>query len=243
MQQLLHLVDYPLVARQQIHLIAAYIVEEVGLQCLSTHLHSTLFAPHLPEHSGFQGDGFLVVGTVNQSAVQFVEGIVEPTLCHRYLCCLEISGIGPCLAPCCLPEQFISLIRLSLVFQCKGEVVYRLTVVWIGITLGDELHRLAQIILGACIASLADVPEAEGIQTAHVVGISAQGLFIIIHRTPGGMSILFQVLPCQEQLFVGFYLLGQQGSLGAVWNRTYLIALGVPLHHHSLRAIEGFQYF
>ena len=228
------------VAREQILLIAAAIVEEVGSESLAAQLQGLFLPSHEPQHRRLECQCLLVVGTIDQSAIQFVEGIIEPFLCHRNLGSLEIAGICQSLVPSGFPEEFVSLIEPSLVFQCEGEMIDGLPVIGVRVALLREAHGLAQIGFRLGKASLADEPESHGIETTDVIGVAAQGLLIIVHRTPGGMAVLLQVQSGEVELLVGLHLFGQQRSLGTVGNGTYLIRLGLPLHHESLLTIQFF---
>ena len=51
------------------------------------------------------------------------------------------------------------------------------------------------------------------------------------------MTVLFQVHTRKVELLVGLDLLGQQGCLGTVGDRTDVVSLGMPLEHGP-RAID-----
>ena len=57
------------------------------------------------------------------------------------------------------------------------------------------------------------------------------------------MTVLLQMLACQEKLFVGFNLFWQQCSLSAIRDRPDLIAFSMPGHHTAFCMIQGLKDF
>ena len=177
-----------------------------------------------------------------EASVQFIQGIVQPALPYRNLCCLKIACISLSLGPCGLPEQFVGFIILTLILQRKGEIVDWLAVVGVRVAFLRQFHGLAQIVLSLAEAPPADIPQAKLVQAAYVVGVTAQGFLVIVNRTPRGMTVLLQVQAGEIELFVGLYLLRQQCGLSAVGDGTYLIALSMPLHHGAFLAVKRLAY-
>ena len=173
----------------------------------------------------------MVVPVADEATVHLVEGILVAALCSTDLGSLKVAGICPGLTPGRLPEQFVSLIILSLVFQCEGKVIDWLAVIRIRIALGDEFDSLSQIALSLGEAPFPDKPQAHGVQATNVVGVSTQGLLIVVGRYPRGVTVLFQVHTRKVELLVGLDLPGQQGCLGTVGDRTDVVGLGMPLEH------------
>ena len=158
-----------------------------------------------------------------------------------YLSAGKIARILPCAVPCRLVESAVCLVHASLIFQCQAEVVYRLPVIRVGVAFLEYGDSLRQIFLGQVEAPLADIPQAHGVVAAHVVGVAAQTLLIVVYGRVCGVAVLLEMEPCQEELLYGLYLAGKQCGLGCRGDGTYLVRLGVPCHHRAplLDEIEG----
>ena len=184
----------------------------------------------------------MVVPVVDETAVHLVEGVLVAALGGADLSRLEVAGVSPCLVPGGLPEEFVGLRGLALIFQREGEVVDGLTVVGVGVALLREPDSLAQILLSLVEAPLADIPQAHGVQAADVVRVAAQRLFVVVGGLPGGMTVLLEMHARQVELLVGLDLLRQQGGLGRVGDRTDLVGLGMPMQDGALAVDEGLHH-
>ena len=116
----------------------------------------------------------------------------------------------------------------ALIFQTEGEIEDGLTVVGVRIALLPYLHSSAQIGLCLTEASTTQIPQACLGQAAHIVRITAQGLFVIVEGTPCGMTVLLQMESRQVELVVGLRLLRREGSLSGIGNGSDVIGLCLP---------------
>ena len=167
---------------QQVLLEHTAIVETVEFQRLVDPRQCFVLTSQQTQDSHLQGTCLMVAAIENKTAVQLVERIVIASLQRADAGCLEIAGIGPCLVPRGFPEELVCLLQTMLELQTECQIEQRLTVIRIGIALLPDLHRLSQI--GFCLleSSTTQIPESRLIQTAHIVGITAQGFLIIVER-------------------------------------------------------------
>ena len=207
MHESLQLLKDSLVVCEQILLVEGPIVEEVEGERLVDEIDA--WTTEFAEYSSLESTSLVIVPIVIDGTVEFFECIIPTLLNHGDLRCFEIAGISPSFIPCSFPETLISLISLTLVFEGKGEVVYRFTVIWIRIALGDEFHSFAQVFLCLVETSFADEPESHCIKATDIVRVAAQSFFIIISSHIGSMTILFDVEPSEVELFVCLHLFGQ----------------------------------
>ena len=242
LQHIGHLTEHLLLARSQVKLISAAVVEGVKRQSLPAEFLHTVLTPHEPQHGSLQCQCFLIVRPEDEASVQLIQGIVQPTLPYGDFGCLEVARICLSLAPCGFPEQLVGLVIPALILQRKGKVVDRLAVVWVGVTLLRQFHSLAQILLCLTEASPADIPQSELVEATDVVGVTAQGFLVVVNGIPRGMTVLLQVQAGEIELLIGLYLLRQQGGLSAVGYGAYLVALCMPLHDGAFLAIYHFAY-
>ena len=133
--ELLQLVERGLLARQQILLVAAAVVELVEPQRLVDECQCLFFLVEFAQDGRLQGAGLVVVPVADETAVELVEGILVTALQHADLRSLEIASIGPGLVPSGLPETLVGLGGLALVLQRQAEVIDGLAVVGIRIAL------------------------------------------------------------------------------------------------------------
>ena len=82
--------------------------------------------------------------------------------------------------------------------------------------------------LGFLEASAAQVPESHLVEAAHVVGVAAQRLLIVVEGRPCGVAVLFQVQARQVELVARLALDRRQGSLSRIGDGAHLIGLGMP---------------
>ena len=125
-----------------------------------------------------------------------------------------------------------------LVFQAEGEVEDRLSLVGVRVALLPYLYGTAQIPFCLLEPSAAQIPQSGLVQTAHVVGVAAQRLLVVVQGRPCGVAVLLQVQSRQVQLVVGLGVHRRQRSFGGIGNRTNLVGLGLPgQQRHSLRTL------
>ena len=167
---------------QQRLLVAAAIVKEVKLQRLTDEGEALVVVAQFAQDGGFQSPRLVVVPVADEATVHLVEGFLVAALRSTNLGSLKVAGICPSLTPGRLPEQFVSLIIPSLVFQCEGKIIDWFAVIRIRIALGYEFDGLSQIALCLGEAPFPDVPQAHSIQATDVVGVSTQGLLIVVGR-------------------------------------------------------------
>ena len=67
-----------------------------------------------------------------------------------------------------------------LVFQAEGEVEDRLSLVGVRVALLPYLYGTAQILFCLLEPSAAQIPQSGLVQTAHVVGVAAQRLLVVV---------------------------------------------------------------
>ena len=164
----------------------------------------------------------------DKRTIQLGESIVITLLGHADTRCLEIAGISPCLVPGRFPEEFVGLLQLPLIFQCKGQIENSLTIVRIRIAFLPDFHSLAQIELSLVKTATAQIPQTSLIQTAHIIGVATQSLLIIVEGTPGSVTVLLQVQPREIKLVVGLCILWRQGRFGCIGDGTYIIWFCLP---------------
>ena len=123
----------------------------------------------------------------------------------------------------------------KLEFQREGEVEDGLAIVGVGVAALPDLHGSAQVLLGLLETSAAQVPKSNLVEAAHVVGVAAQGLLIVVEGRPRCVAVLFQMQACQVELVARLALYWRQSSLGRIRDGAHLIGLGMPGEEgHSL---------
>ena len=90
-----------------------------------------------------------------------------------------------------------------LVFQTEREMEDSLAVVWIRITLLPYFHSFPQVAFCLLETSATQIPQPRLVETAHVIGVTPQGLLVIIEGTPCSMPVLLQMESREIELVVG----------------------------------------
>ena len=242
MHHLHQLLQHVLILRQQVSFEDDSIVEAVYLERLvdelqavvqifrAAHLQTAFLLAFLQQsqHRSLQGTRLVVTTVEDEGAIELVECILIAALRCADAGSLKIAGVGPCLVPCGLPEEFICLLWTLQVFQRQCEIEDRLALIGVRVTLLPNLHSFTQIRFSLVETSASQIPKAHLVQTAHIIGIAAQSLLIIVEGRPRGMTVLLQVESRQIELVVGLCISRRQGCLSSIGDRADLIWFGMP---------------
>ena len=196
--ELLQALEHAVILCQQVLLVDAAVVEVVEGKGLGTAFQGLVvrllrLCHHMPQNGSLEGAGLVVATVEDKAAVQLVQCIVVAALCSADAGGLEVACICPGFVPRRFPKELIRFVSLMLVLECKGQVEDGFAVVGVGVALLPYPHGLSQVGLCLVKASAAQVPQSCLVQTAHVIRVAAQGLFVVVECRPGGMAVLLQV--------------------------------------------------
>ncbi|CCY64377.1 unknown [Prevotella sp. CAG:1124] len=233
MHQLFHGVEHAFVARDDVFLVQTAEVEAVNLQRLFNQGECFVGASLLAQYRRLQRAGLVVVPVAYERAVNLVGSVFHAALHYGDLCACEVACILPCAVPCRLEEAVVSLVNLALVLQRQTEVVYRFAVVRVGVALHEHLDGRLQVSLGACEASLADVPQTQCVVVSYVERVAAQSLLVVFNGVVCSVAVLLEVQTCEVKLLGSLDFLGQQCCFGSVGDGSYVLGLAVPVQQFA----------
>ena len=138
--------------------IKATEIEAIQLQWFCNQLKSFFRTVFITQNYRFQMTCLMVMPVSDQWTVCFLQCIIPTTLQCWNLGAGKITCILPGSIPTSLIEAIISLIIFTLIFQDKSQVVQRLTIIRIRITLQLGLYCLTQISLSLLETSFSQIP-------------------------------------------------------------------------------------
>ena len=126
---------------------------------------------------------------------------------HGDRCQIVEAHLLHLIAPAGLIETVIRFIFSSQIQQAQSQIVHRLAVIGVRCHHGGAFYRRLEIRHRCLEAPASHQEQPVRIVHAHVARISLQSFQIIWIRKEGGMAVLFDMLCCQQQLFIGQDLL------------------------------------
>ena len=171
----------------------------------------------LPKGGGFQAAGFHIVPAADQAFIRKVQRFCNPSFPETETAQVKIGGACGFSTPDSFVEGIEGFLRPAQHFQGEAQVIVCFPGVGIGVPPGLFSDGGFKIRNAFTDPGVPQQVQAVGIVQPDIGGITAQAFQVIIRWQEGGMTVLLQMLSCQEQLLQGldfFRLFQRFGRFG-----------------------------